>query len=166
MKSLMNKKTKVGLSCNFNCTWEYERHNPLGMSGDTEKKALFLFERLVELEKSDVPPFKDIVISFIELLQERIGRLYLSEHIRTLDFDLGVVIAKCTCFEWLNELLHLIGSTTQDVNNKNPKLFSVYDENAFIDASLLQKFCCEKGACFKLNFGIENVFSKECLRKL
>ena len=54
MQSLLNNKTTNGIGCNFKCTWEYEKHNPLGTSGDTEK-ALFLFQRLVEFEKSDAP---------------------------------------------------------------------------------------------------------------
>ena len=65
MQSLLNKKTTDGSGCNFDGTWEYEKHNPLGTPSDTEK-ALFLFQRLVELEKSNAP-FKDNVISFIEL---------------------------------------------------------------------------------------------------
>ena len=88
MQSLLKKTTTDGIGCNFKCTREYEKQNPLETSGDTEN-ALFLFQRLVELEKSDAP-FKDTVISFIEILQKRTGRLYLSEHSRTLDIDLGV----------------------------------------------------------------------------
>ena len=68
MQSLLNKKTTDGIGCNFKCTWEYEKQNPLGTSLDTEK-ALFLFQRLVELEKS-YAPFKATVISFIELLRK------------------------------------------------------------------------------------------------
>ena len=67
MQSLWNKKTTDGIGCNFKCTWEYEKQNPLTMSGDTEK-ALF-FQRLIELEKTDAP-FKNTLISFIELLQK------------------------------------------------------------------------------------------------
>ena len=121
MQSLLKKKTTDGIGCNFKCTWEYEKQNPLGTSGDTEK-ALFLFQRLVELENSDAP-FKDTVISFIELLQKGIGRLYLSEHSRTLDIDLGISNAQCTCFECLSRPLHLIGSTTQEANNYSTTFF-------------------------------------------
>ena len=135
MQSLLKKKTTDGIGCNFKCRWEYEKQNPLGTSGDTEK-ALFLFQRLVELEKSDAP-FKDTVISFIELLQKGIGRLYLSEHSRTLDIDLGVSNAQCTCFECFSQPLHLIGSTTQEANNYSPQLFSAYDEDTIIDTSFL-----------------------------
>ena len=120
MQSLLKKKTTDGIGCTFKCTWVYEKQNPLGTSGDTEK-ALFLFQRLVELEKSK--PFKDTVISFIELLQKGIGRFTLSEHSRTLDIDLGVSNAQCTCFECLSQPLHLIGSTTQEANNYSPTTF-------------------------------------------
>ena len=135
MQSLLKKKTTDGIGCNFKCTWEYEKQNMSGTSGDTEK-ALFLFQRLVELEKSDAP-FKDTVISLIELLQKRIGRLYLSEHSRTYDIDLSVSNAQCTCFECLSQPLHLIGLTTQEANNYSPQLFSAYDEDAIIDTSFL-----------------------------
>ena len=121
MQSLMNKKTTEGLGCNFTCAWVYEKHNPLGTSVDTEK-AFFLFQRLVELEKSDAP-FKDSILSYIDLLQNGIGRVYLSEHSRTLDIDLGVTNAQCTYFECLNQPLHLIGSTPQGANDYTPQLF-------------------------------------------
>ena len=146
MQSLLKKKTIDGIGCNFKCTWKYEKHNPLGTSGDTEK-ALFFFQRLAELEKSDAP-FKDTVISFIELLQKGIGRLHLSEHSRTLDIDLGVSEAQCTCFEFVSQPLHLIGSTTQEANNYSPQLFSAYDEGTIIDTSFRKNFCCDRGACF------------------
>ena len=121
MQSLMNKKTTEGLGCNFFCAWEYEKHNPLGALVDTEK-ALFLFERLVELEKSDAP-FEDSVLSYIDLLQKGIRRVYLSEHSRTLDIDLGVTNAQCTCFECLNQPVHLIRSISQGANDYTPQLF-------------------------------------------
>ena len=133
MQSLMNKKTTEGLGCNFTCVLECEKHNPLGTSVDTEK-ALFLFQRLVELEKSDAP-FKDSKLSYIDLLQKGIGRIYLSEHSRNLDTDLGVTNAQCTCLECLNQPLHLIGSTPQGANDYTPQLFSVYDEDTIIDTS-------------------------------
>ena len=71
MQSLLKKKKTDGIGCNFKCTWEYEKQIPMGTSGDTEK-AFFFFQRVVEIEKSDTP-FKDTVISFVELLQKRIG---------------------------------------------------------------------------------------------
>ena len=98
------------------------------------EKALFLFQRLVELEKSDAP-FKDSILSYIDLLQNGIGRIYLSEHRCTLDIDLGVTNAQCTRFECLNQPLHLIGSTPQGVNDYTPQLFSAYDEDTIIDTS-------------------------------
>ena len=54
MKSLMNQKTTEGLGCKFKKVWEYEKHNSLGASVGSEK-ALFLFQRLLELESSDAP---------------------------------------------------------------------------------------------------------------
>ena len=135
MQSLLKKKTTDGIGCNFKCTWEYEKQNPLGTSGDTEK-ALFLFQQLVELGKSDAP-FNDTVISFIELLQKRIGWLYLSEHSHTLHIDLIVSNAQCMCFECLSQPLHLMGSTTQEANNYSPQISPAYDEDIIIDASFL-----------------------------
>ena len=88
MQSLTKKNKTDGPGSNFKYTWEYEKHNPFGTSGHTEK-ALFLSQRLVELQKSNSPVQRQ-VISFIELLREGIGRLYLSERSRTLDTDLGV----------------------------------------------------------------------------
>ena len=82
-------------------------------------------------------PFKDTVISFIELVQKGLGRLYFSEHSLTLDFDLGVTNAQCTCFECLNQPLHFIVSTTQEAKNYSPQLFSAYDEDTIIDTSFL-----------------------------
>ena len=114
MQSLMNEKTTEGLACSFTCAWEYEKHNALGTSVDTVK-ALFLFQCLVELEKSDAP-FKDSILSSIDLLQNRIRRIYLSEDSWTLDIDLGVTNAQCTCFECLNHFIwsirHLKERTT------------------------------------------------------
>ena len=146
MQSPLKKKTTDAIGRNFKCTWEYEKQNPLGTSGVTEK-ALFLFQRLVELEKSDAL-FKDTVISFLELLQKRKGRLYLSEHSGTLDIDLGVSNAQCTCFECLSHPLRFVGSTTQEANNYSPQLFSAYGEDTITDTSFLYKFCCETDACF------------------
>ena len=137
-QSFMNKKTTERIGCNFTCAWEYGKHNPLGTSVDTEK-ALFLFQCLVQLEKSDAP-FKDSISSYIDLLQKGIGRIYPSEHSRTLDFDLGVTNAQCICLECLNQPLHLIGSTPQGVNDYTPQLFSAYDEDTIIDTSFRWKF--------------------------
>ena len=164
MQSLLKKKTTDGIGCHFKCTWEFEKQNPLGTSGDTEK-ALFFFQRLVVLEKSD-SPFKDTVISFIQLLQKRIGRLYLSEHSRTLDIDLGVSNAQCTCLECLSQPLHLIGSTSQETNSYRPQIFSAYDEDTIFDTSFPQKFCCETDVCFNSTFEITMFSSGEILRKL
>ena len=133
MLSLMNKKTTEGLGCNFTCVWEFEKHNPLGTSVDTEKE-LFLFQRLVELEKPNAP-FKESILSYINLLQKRIGRIYLSERSLTLDIDLGVTNAQCTGFECLNQPLHLIVSTPQGANDYTPQLFSVFDKDTIIDTS-------------------------------
>ena len=132
MQSLMNKKTTEGLSCNLLVRGNM-KNNPLGTSVDTEK-AIFLFQRLVELEESDAP-LKDSILSYIDLLQKGIGRIYLSELSRTLDIDLGATIVQCTCLECLNQPLHLIGSTPQGANDYSPQLFSVYDENTIIDTS-------------------------------
>ena len=82
MKSMLNRKTTESLGCKFNSVWELDRHNSLGYCTDNEK-ALY-----VELEKSDAP-FKDTVVPYIELLQRGIGRLFVTEHSRTLDIDLG-----------------------------------------------------------------------------
>ena len=68
MKSFVNQKTTKGLGCKFRSVWEYEKHNSLGASVGSEK-ALFLFQRLLELESSDAP-FKDSILSYIDLLQK------------------------------------------------------------------------------------------------
>ena len=135
MKSLMNQKTTEGLGCKFKSVWEYEKHNSLGASVGSEK-ALFLFQRLLELESSDAP-FKDSILSYIDLLQKGFGRFYVTEHSRTLDIDLGVTNAQCTCFECMTQPLQIIGSTAQEGNNYASQLFSVYDEDTFIDTSFL-----------------------------
>ena len=108
MKSLMNQKTTEGLSCKIKIVWEYEKHNLLGASVGSEK-ALFVFQRLLELESSDAP-FKDSILSYIDLLQKGFGRFYVTEHSRTLDIDLGVTNAQCTCFECMTQPLQIIGS--------------------------------------------------------
>ena len=133
MKSLMTRKTTESLGCSFNCVWELDRHNSLGDCPDNEK-ALYIFQKLVELEKSDAP-FKDTVISYIELLQRGIGRLFLSEHSRTLDIDLGVSNAQCMCFECLNQPLQL--DETIDNTPSNSQLFSPYNEDTIIDTSFV-----------------------------
>ena len=92
----------------------------------------FLFQRLVEHEKSDAP-FKDTVKSFIELLPKGIGRLYLSEHSRTL----GSLMRNARVLNASSQLLHLISSTTQETNSYSSQLFSVYDEETIFDTSFL-----------------------------
>ena len=133
MKSLMTRKTTESLGCSFNCVWELNRHNSLGDCPDNEK-ALYIFQKLVELEKSDAP-FKDTVISYIELLQRGIGRLFLSEHSRILDIDLGVSNAQCMCFECLNQPLQL--DEAIDNTPSSSQLFSPYNEDTIIDTSFL-----------------------------
>ena len=133
MKSLMTRKTTEKLGCSFKCVWELDRHNSLGDCPDNEK-ALYIFQKLVELEKSDAP-FKDTVISYFELLQRGIGRLFLSEHSRILDIDLGVSNSQCMCFECLNQPLQLY----EAIDNTPPsaQLFSPYNEDTIIDTSFL-----------------------------
>ena len=117
----MNKNTTEGLGCNFFCALEYEKHNPLGRSIDTEK-ALFLFRRLIALEKSDTV-FKHIILSYIDLLQKGIGRVYLSDHSRTLNTDLSVTNAQSIRFECLNQPLHVFASIPQGAEDYAPQLF-------------------------------------------
>ena len=131
IQSVMNKKTTEALDCNFICAWDFEKQNNFRTSVDAEK-ALFLFQRLVELEKSDAP-FKDSILSCVNLLQKRRGRVYLSEHNRTLDIYLGVTNVQCTCSDCLNEPPNLISSPPQGANDYTPQLFSVYDEDTIID---------------------------------
>ena len=98
MRSLKSQKTTEGLGCTFNCVWEYQKHNSLGACNDNEK-ALYVFQRLLELEKSEAP-FKDTIVSYIDLLQRGAGRRFLSEHSRTLDIELH----KCSVYVFrLNE---------------------------------------------------------------
>ena len=134
MQSLMNKKTKEGLGCNFLCAWEYEKPNLLETSVETEKELLF-FQRLVKLEKSGAS-FKDSILSCIHLLQKGIGRVHLSEHSRSLNIDLNVANAQCTCFECPSQPLRLIGSTPQGANDYTPQLF-FDDQGTIIDTSFL-----------------------------
>ena len=133
MKSLMNQKTTEALGCKFKSDWEYEKHNSLGASVGS-KKALFLFQRLLELESSDAP-FKDCILSYIDLLQKGFRQFFVTEHSRTLDIDLGVTNAQCTYFECMTQPLQIIGSTAQEGNNYPSQLFSVYDENTILDTS-------------------------------
>ena len=133
MKNMLNRKTTESLGCKFNSVWELDRHNSLGDCTDNEK-ALYVFRKLVELEKSDAP-FKDTVIPYIELLQRGIGRLFVTEHSRTLDIDLRHSNAQCMCFECMNQPLQLdeeIVNTTS-----SPQLFSLYNEDTIIDTSFL-----------------------------
>ena len=158
MQSLLKKATD-GIGCNFKCTWEFKKQNPLGTSGDTEK-AFFLFQRLVELEKSDTP-FKDTVFSFIELLQKGIGQLYLSEHSRTLDIDLGVSNAQCTCFECLSQPLHIIGSTTQEANNYSPQFFLLMTRTHLLLHHFFRNFAVKQTLASIQLLGIKMFSSKD-----
>ena len=115
--------------------WEYEKHKSLGASVGSEK-GLFLFQRLPELESSDAP-FKESILSYIGFLQKGFGRFYVTEHSWTLDINLGVTNAQCTCFECMTQPLQIIGSTAQEGNNYASQIFSVYDENTIIDTSFL-----------------------------
>ena len=67
---------------------------------------------------------------------KRIRAIYVTEHSRTLDIDLGVTNAQCTCFECMTQPLQIIGSTAQEGNNYASHLFSVY-EDTIIDTSFL-----------------------------
>ena len=87
MQKLIKAKTSVSLGCSFVDLWELEKNNSLGNCADSEK-ALYVFQKLLELEKSDAP-FKDTIISYIDLLQRGVGRFFVSEHRRTMDIDLG-----------------------------------------------------------------------------
>ena len=98
----------------------------------------------MELEKSDAP-FKDTVISYIELLQRGIGRLFLSEHSRILDIDLGVSNAQCMCFECLNQPLQL--DEAIDNTPSSSQLFSPYNDT-IIDTSFLLNFNLETVGLF------------------
>ena len=100
------------------------------------RESIVFFQRLLELESSDAP-FKDSILSYIDLLQKGFGRFYVTEHSRTLDIDLGVTNAQCTCFECMTQPLQIIGSTAQEGNNYASQLFSVYDEDTIIDTSFL-----------------------------
>lgn len=132
IQSLMNQKTTEDLGCNFNCIWEYQKHNSLGACNDNEK-ALYIFQRLVELENSQAP-FKDTILSYIDLLHRGAGRLFLSEHSRTLDIDLGWTNAQCMCFECMNHQTPQTSGTDSNQNFSN-QLFSLYDEDTIIDTS-------------------------------
>lgn len=133
IKSMLNRKTTESLGCNFNSVWELDRHNSLGDCTDNEK-ALYVFRKLLELEKSDAP-FKDTVIPYIELLQRGIGRLFVTEHSKTLDIDLGHSNAQCMCFECMNQPLQL--NEVIDNTTSSPQLFSPYNEDTIIDTSFL-----------------------------
>lgn len=136
IQSLMNQKTTEDLGCKFNCIWEFQKHNSMGACSDNEK-ALYVFERLLELEKSEAP-FKDTILSYIDLLQRGAGRLFLSEHSRTLDIDLGWTNAQCMCFDCMNhQPLHGIGVESDRNPNFSNQLFSVYDEDTITDTSFL-----------------------------
>ena len=86
------------------------------------RESIVFFQRLLELESSDAP-FKDSILSYIDLLEKGFGLLYVSEHSRTLNIDLGVTNAQCTCFEWMIQPLQIIASTAQEGNNYASQLF-------------------------------------------
>ena len=133
---LMNQRTTEDLGCTFNCVWEYQKHNSLGACNDNEK-ALYVFQKLLELEKSE-SPFKDTIVSYIDLLQRGAGRLFLSEHSRTLDIDLGWTNAQCMCFDCLNQQpMQQEGTESERNRSYTNQLFSVYDEDTLIDTSSL-----------------------------
>ena len=69
MQKLIQAKTSVSLSCSFVSLWELEKNNSLGNCADSEK-ALYVFQKLLELEKSDAP-FKDTFISYIDFFTAR-----------------------------------------------------------------------------------------------
>ena len=131
MQKLIKAKTSVSLGCSFVSLWELEKNNSFGNCADSEK-ALYVFQKLLELEKSDAP-FKDTIISYIDLLQRGVGRFFVTEHSRTLDIDLGVSNAQCTCYECLYQPLH----ETPDDQNRNTQLFSLFNEDTIIDTSFL-----------------------------
>ena len=85
MKSLMTRKTTESLGCSFNCVWELDRHNSLGDCPDNEK-ALYIFQKLVELEKSDAPfkdtysCFKDLILNFYNEVSDDFFYLSTVEH--------------------------------------------------------------------------------------
>ena len=88
MQKLIKVKTTETLGCKFVSSWEIEKGNSLGNCTESEK-ALYIFQKSLELEKSDAP-FKDTIISYINLLHRGMGRLFVTEHSRTLDIHLGV----------------------------------------------------------------------------
>ena len=133
MQSLLSRKTTESLGCSFSSVWELEKHNSLGERADTEK-AWFIFQKLMELESSDAP-FKDTIISYIELLQCGIGRIFVTEHSRTVDVDLGISKAQCMCYECLNSPLQI--DETPQTENTSSQLFSLFDEDTIIDTSFL-----------------------------
>jgi len=133
MQNLIRVKTSEGLGCKFVSSWEFEKHNSLGNCHDSEK-ALYLFQKLLDLERSDAP-FKDTVISYIDILQRGIGRFFATEHNKTLDIDLGVSNAQCTCYECFNPPLHISENTGDDSNNS--QLFSLFNEDTILDTSFL-----------------------------
>ena len=135
MQSLINRKTTEGLGCTFKFTWEIERHNSLVNCQESEK-AFHVFQKLLELEKSEAP-FKDTVVPYIELLQRGMGRYFVTEHNHILDVDLGVSNAQCMCFECLNQPLHIAETNDTPPQNFSSQLFSLFDEETIIDPSFL-----------------------------
>ena len=131
LQKLIKVKTTETLGCKFVSSWEIEKVNSLENSAESEKP-LYIFQKFLELEKSDVP-FKDTIISYINLLQRRMGRLFVTEHSRTLDIDLGVSNAQCICYEFLYQPL----PETQDDQSKNCQLFPLFNEDTIFDTSFL-----------------------------
>ena len=77
LQKLIKVKTTESLGCKFESTWEIEKVNSLGNCAESEK-ALYIFQKLLELEKCDAP-FKDTIISYINLQQRGMGRLFVTE---------------------------------------------------------------------------------------
>ena len=80
------------------------------------------FAKLFELEKSDAP-FNDTVTPYFELLQRGIGRLFVTEHCKTLDIQLGHSNAQCMCFECVKQAPQL--NEVIDNTTSSPQLFSL-----------------------------------------
>ena len=131
LQKLIKVKTTETLGCKFVSSWEIEKVNSLGNCAESEKP-VYIFQKFLELEKSDAP-FKDTIISYINLLQRGMGRLFVTEHSRTLDIDLGVSNAQCTCYEFLYQPL----PETQDDQSRNCQLFPLFNEDTIFDTSFL-----------------------------
>ena len=91
-----------------------------------------IFQKLLELEKNDAP-FKNKIIPYIKHLQRGMERLFVTERSRTLDIDLGVSKAQCTC----NECLYQPSPERQDDQSRNFQLISLFNGDTIIDTSFL-----------------------------